>query len=123
MRTVDFFEKPAGTRVTMTTANISADVITYVVLVRRWTGGGPLPVATWRPNELENGRAEVLVQLDRGYDFILKASIRPNGNAAMDVRFDFNDGSPAQEYLQEPLPRSEGPVVERKWSLFVEGVA
>ncbi len=121
MKLVDFFNKRPGTGVTMLT-RANAQVVTYVVFVRMWTSAGPLPFATWHPSDLENGAARLVVSSERGYDFMLKASIRSGGGATMDVRFEFSDGSTAN-YPQEPLPISEGPVVEREWSLIVQGGA
>jgi hypothetical protein len=90
-------------------------VVTYLVFVRKWTSAGPLPVTTWHPDQLESGAATLVVEPERGYDFILKASVR--AEASMGVRFDFSVGEP-REY-QVDLPISEGSVVERKWTLVV----
>jgi hypothetical protein len=117
MKTVDFFVKPPGTKVTMR-AQANDQVVTFVVFVRKFTSAGPIPVVTWHPDQLESGNATLVVEPERGYDFDLKASIRNDGGAAIDIQFDFDDGD-VKSYPQEPLPASEGPVVGREWSLIV----
>jgi hypothetical protein len=117
MKTVDFFVKPPGTSVTMTTRP-SGPLVSYVVFVNKRTGAGSIPVATWHPDQLESGQATLLVEAERGYDFNLMASIRDDGGAEMGVQFEFSDGE-VRTY-QEPLPTSEGPVVGREWKLIVK---
>ena len=117
MKTISLFGEPPNTPfVLKTTANDG--VLTYVVFLRRWTPQGPLPMVTFNPNDLENGVAGIL-DSDSGYDFILKAQILPQSEAAINVNLQFQPPGQGGFNKLVPLPDSEGPVVERVWKVII----
>lgn len=117
MSTLALYVKPAGTVVHLTTTP-NAQVITYVVFVRKWVQGISIAVATWHPAQLEHGGASVPLGTDDGYDLILKAEIRGNPDtAAIDPQLSL-DGAPVYT-TRIPLPAAEGQVVVREWSIVI----
>jgi|CXWL01.1.fsa_nt_gi hypothetical protein len=119
MKTLSLFVEPPGTTATMKTQP-NDDVVTYIVFVRKWLSTGPVPETTWHPDQLESAAgASIVLDPTRGYDFILKAEVRPKSMAAMSV--DLQMGAPGAGAFTKPvaLPNSEGPVVEREWKVIL----
>jgi hypothetical protein len=94
-------------------------VVTYIVFVRKWTSAGPLPETTWFPDTLETTGCSLVLAMERGYDIILQATVRPGGQAAIvpDLRFSDAAGTTYTDVID--LPQSEGPVVERGWKIVI----
>lgn len=93
-------------------------VLTYVVFVIKYTEAGKHQDAIWHPEVLSspNGATLILRQV-RGYRLLLHASIKPGGPGKMDVEL-LVDGAKAFDE-KVSLPKSEGPVVMREWSIVV----
>jgi hypothetical protein len=121
MKVLDLFIEPVGTPVVLRT-NPNSDVMSYSVFIRQWNQGtaGAHTVGTWLPEELESPQgASMTMDGGTGYDFILMASLRPGGQAAISVDLKFQ--APGAGSFDEPvaLPSSEGPVVERTWKVIL----
>lgn len=117
MKTMSLFSEPPNTPFSLQTIP-NDGVLTYVVFLRRWTPQGPLPVVTFHPNDLENGVAGTL-DSDSGYDFILKAQIVPQSQAAINVNLQFQPPGQGGFNKLVSLPSSESPVVERVWKVII----
>lgn len=119
MKTLAIFVEPAGAQVTMRTAP-DQDVLTYVVFVRKWTSGGDLPETTWFPDQLESAAgASLTLGAERGYDLVLKASVRPGSQAVLQVDIAITDAAGTTWRQPVTLPSAEGPVVERLWAIVI----
>ncbi len=119
MKLLDIYVEHAGTKVTLKMTP-NADVVTYLVFVRKWTSAGPLPEATWFPAALESiGGCTLVLAPERGYDIILKATGRPGGNPSIVPALVINDAVGTRYTTPIDLPAAEGPVVERAWSIAI----
>jgi hypothetical protein len=117
MKTMSLFVEPPNTPFTLR-ATPNDGVLAFLVFLRRWTPQGPLPLETFQSDQLETGVAGAL-GTDSGYDFILKAQVKPQTQAAISIDLQFQ--APGQGGFNKPvsLPTSEGPVVERVWKVII----
>lgn len=121
MKVLDLFIEPLGTPVVMKTTP-NDDVIAYSVFIRQWNPGGqgPSTIGHWLPEELESAQGATLtMDGGTGYDFILMASIRKPGQAAINVDLTFQAPGAGGFVKPVALPSSEGPVVERTWKVIL----
>ncbi len=121
MKVLDLFIEPVGTPVVMK-ATPNDDVITYSVFIRQWNQGsqGPHTIGHWLPEELESPQgASIVMDGGTGYDFILMASIRRPGEAAISVDLAFQAPGTGTFVKPVALPNAEGPVVGRTWKVIL----
>lgn len=107
---------PAGTVVTLSTRNIAATVLTYIVFVQAWTDAGRTPIASWHPDVLQSTGAVLTLVNHRGYDLVLKALVSADASIESDVAV--NGKSQLKTTID--LPVLEGPLVVREWSIVVQ---
>jgi len=119
MKLLDIFVEHAGTTVNLR-MKPNDDVVTYVVFVRKFTSAGPLPEATWFPEDLETTGRSLVLGHERGYDIIVKATVRRGGHAAIDPLLVIDDTAGTRYTDRITLPEVEGPVVERGWSIAIK---
>jgi hypothetical protein len=117
MKLLDIFVEKAGARVDLRTES-NADVVTYEAIVRRWTEAGPVPEVTWLPETLETDGNSFVLAAERGYDIVLRATIRIGGHASITPDLRISDGTTYTKVIE--LPQSEAPVVERVWNFVVK---
>jgi hypothetical protein len=119
MKLLDIYVEHAGTKLDLK-LKPNADVVTYLVFVRKWTSAGPLPEATWFPDALESTGCSLVLGPERGYDLTLKATGRPGGQAAIEPLLVIHDAKNTRYTDRIDLPEAEGPVVERGWSIAIK---
>jgi hypothetical protein len=119
MKLLDIYIEKAGTRLELG-MRPNADVVTYLVFVRRFTSAGPLPEATWFPEDLETTGCSLVLGHERGYDITLKATVRPGGHAVIDPLLVIHDTAGTRYTDRIVLPEVEGPVVERGWTIAIK---
>lgn len=117
MRTLALYKADVGDIVRLKFKNIEK-VITYMVILVRYTGSGKVQDAIFHPDELESGAgAGFTVATAMGYDLVLKAHIGSKEDGHIDARLTI-DGKKAYDDAVA-LPLDEGPVVTREWSIFL----
>ena len=116
MSLLGLYSMPSGSTVQLR-MKPNDKVLTYVVFVIKYTETGKHQEAIWHPEVLSspNGASLVLQQV-RGYRLLLQAMIKPEGGK-VDVEL-LVDGEEAYDEAVK-LPKSEGPVVSREWSIVV----
>jgi len=116
---LDLLVAPPGTRVNLKLKPV-ANVITFAVFVKKFTKGGSVNEATWPPDLLTSpDGARLDLQEVRGYHLTLHASIPSGKDGKMDATLSLNGSSAGTFPNPFTLPKSEGPVVERTWSIVV----
>lgn len=114
MLTLGMWIRKKGTRLEMTLTPKN-DVVTFVVLVNRYTGSGKVSDATWFPAQLQAGVATDLCG-GIGYDFNLKATIRADTKMHAVIKL-----GGQKVYDQDfDLVLSEGAVNSREWSVILK---